>query len=130
MTDKSMPAIERLRVDAVQLAHAGCQLPARCFDEKMEMVGHQAVSMYREAKPCADHGQNIEPKSSIVVVNIDTGTTVPTCCDMVECACEFDAEWTGHRNNVASKTMGRLSGINRTKNCRRDGLASLALCPT
>ena len=41
----AVPFIEELGVHSVQLAHADGQVAVRGFDEKMIMIGHEAVSV-------------------------------------------------------------------------------------
>jgi hypothetical protein len=69
MTNPLVPAIEVLRVKAVQLPHSMAEVTFNRFDHDMVMVPHLAVGMHVEIKAAADQAHNAEPFLSISIVN-------------------------------------------------------------
>lgn len=63
MSDPSMAAVEALCVDAVELAHALCQVPLRCLDQDMVVVGHLAPGMAYPVVAFADLTKDLQPGS-------------------------------------------------------------------
>ncbi len=41
----SMPSVKKLGIDAVKLSHAEGEVAVGCFDQKMVVVGHEAVGV-------------------------------------------------------------------------------------
>jgi hypothetical protein len=72
MTLVSMPPVEPLSVDTVKPLHPGRNVPARCLDEKVKVIRHQAIGVTSpcvplddvledllEPEPIADVGENV-----------------------------------------------------------------------
>lgn len=68
----SMPPVEPLGVDTVKPLHPDRNVPARCLDEKVKVIRHQAIGMTSpfvplddvledllEPEPIADVGENV-----------------------------------------------------------------------
>jgi len=69
-----MPAVERLGVDAVQMAHATRQARFRCLDEQVALVGHQAVGAANPAEALDRVGERVEEE---VAIRIDEEDVLP-----------------------------------------------------
>jgi hypothetical protein len=72
MTLVCMPPVEPLSVDTVKPLHPGRNVPARCLDEKVKVIRHQAIGVTSpcvpfddvledllEPEPIADVGENV-----------------------------------------------------------------------
>lgn len=59
MFDSSVLTIEPLRVDSVEELHPARQVGSERFDEKVVLVGHQAVPMIDPAVPNDDITENL-----------------------------------------------------------------------
>ena len=54
----SMPPVEGLRIDAVELAYGLGKIAIRCFEDQMKVIGHQTVSVTKHIEPAQRHGEN------------------------------------------------------------------------
>ncbi|MDZ7761669.1 MAG: hypothetical protein U5L00_15610 [Desulfovermiculus sp.] len=71
----SMPLVEELGVDSVQLAHACRQISFGCFDE--EMVVHETVSV-AEPIDIRDHSaEEMQTHASIDIIKAYPATSIP-----------------------------------------------------
>lgn len=97
MANPPMATIERLRVDAVQLAHGFRQIAFRRFHHQVEVVIHQAVGMQEETKPgdhARQHSQKVLP---VLVIEKDVLLDITTGGNVIQRPREFDAKWSSHR---------------------------------
>ncbi len=51
MPNPAMPTVERLGVDAVELAHGVGKIGIRRLNQQMKVIGHQAIGMANQAEP-------------------------------------------------------------------------------
>jgi hypothetical protein len=70
MPDRTVPAVERLCVHTVQLAHPPREVRKRSPDEQMSVVPHQAA---RVDDPCeaANALHQLERKGTVVAIEVD-----------------------------------------------------------
>ena len=73
----AMPFIEKLGIDAVQLPHAERKIAVRGLDEKMVMVGHQAVSVADPVVALIDMLEGVEEVQAVGVVLEDGLLSLP-----------------------------------------------------
>ena len=69
----SMPSVEPLGVDTVEPLHPGRNIRARCLDEQMEMVRHQAIGMAPPFEPLDDVLEDLLEPKPIARVGEDIG---------------------------------------------------------
>lgn len=86
-----MDSVERLGVDAVQVAHAGGEVSLRRFDEKMVVVAHQAVGVAEPVEALDGLAKDGEEYLAVTVVSEDICTCVATGGNVVDSAGEFYA---------------------------------------
>jgi hypothetical protein len=82
------------------------------------VIAHLAVGMDDEIEALANELQLIEPVFPVDLVGKDGLTPVATGSDMVECAGEFEAQWSGHQPTVAAPRRLRWGEINRVRGSR------------
>ena len=83
MTDSPVPAIDPLRVDTVELAHARCEVGFRGLEHEVVVIGHLAPDVDRPVVPLAAVGQDLKPRFAVGVVEKDVLATVATRSDVV-----------------------------------------------
>ena len=93
----------KLGVDAVQLPHADGQIPVGSLDQKMVMVGHEAVGVADPVVALVDVLEGVEEVQTIRVGLENGFLLVPAGGHMIDCAGVFDAERTGHGRTLAEK---------------------------
>ena len=96
MTYPVVPAIELLRVDAVQLAHACREIALRGLDDQVVVIGHLAPGVDRPVEALATLCQGFQPAFAIDVVRVDILAAVAARGHMVQPPGEFESKWTGH----------------------------------
>lgn len=72
MPSACMASIEALGVDAIQLAHAGGEIPLRGLNQQMVMVVHQAVGVAPPMVTLHDVRQDGEKRQAIGVIAVLT----------------------------------------------------------
>ncbi len=82
VTDPVVAAVERLRVDAVELTHPACEVGVRGFDQEMVVVGHQDPGVKPPTHCSDDTCQCLDKTSSIGVVDRDVLPGVATTRDV------------------------------------------------
>jgi hypothetical protein len=89
-------AVERLGVDAVQVAHASGQVGFGRGDDEVVVVGQQAVGV-AAPMPAPDRvAKQVEEAAAVVVVEEDRRAGVAAGGDVVEGVVEFEAERASH----------------------------------
>jgi len=101
----AMPMVKELSVDAIQLSHANGEIAVRGLDEKVVMVGHEAVSVADPVVPFVDVLKGIEEVQAVLVVFEDGFFLVPARGDVVDSTGIFDSERAGHIDKTLSQNI-------------------------
>mgnify|MGYP001607791079 CR=1 FL=1 len=64
----AVPFVEELGIHSVQLAHAYGQVPVRGFDEKMIMIGHEAVGVADPVVAFVDVLEGVQKVLAVMVI--------------------------------------------------------------
>jgi hypothetical protein len=105
MTDPAVPLIEELRIDAIQLPHAEGEVAVRSFDQKMIVVGHEAVGVADPVVTFVDVLEGIEEVQAVSVILKNRLLLVPAGGHMIDCTGVFDAKRTGHGGTIAENWL-------------------------
>ena len=97
----SVILIEELRIHTVQLPHAEGKIALRGLDEKVVMVGHEAICVTDPIIPFVDVLEGIEEQLPIVVILENGFLLVPAGRHMVDSAGVFYAKRAGHEATIA-----------------------------
>ena len=89
MAHVSVPAIEALRVDPVELAHALRKVRLGCFDHQVVVVRHQPPRMATPVETAAHLAEHVEPHPAVGLVYEDRLAAVTARRDVVERVREF-----------------------------------------
>ena len=84
--------IEELRVDAIELPHTEGQIAFGGLDEKVVMVGHEAIGVTDPIIPFDDVLKSIQKNFPVMIIFKDRFLLIPTGSDMVDCTSVFYAE--------------------------------------
>ena len=97
----SVPIVEELGVNAVQLPHADGEVAVRGLDENMGMVGHEAVGMADPIVAFVDVLEGVQKVQTVSVIFENGLFLVAARCNMVDCAGVFDTEGTRHKRRIS-----------------------------
>ena len=100
MPNPAMPPVERLGVDAVELAHGLGQIGVRSLKQEMEVVGHQAISMANHVEAAHRQSEDGEKGIPVDVVQENGSLGVAPGGHMVNGSRIFYAEWSGHGEGI------------------------------
>ena len=84
-----MAAIETLRIDAVQLAHAFGQISIDRFHEQVIVVGHLTIGMHDPVEASADITDNGQPCCPVIIIQIDVLAPIASRSHMIQGARKF-----------------------------------------
>jgi len=101
VTVSFMPSVKKLGIDAVKLPHAEGEVAVRCFDQKMVVVGHEAVGVAQPVITLVDVLKGVEEILAVLVVFEDGLLFVAARGDMIHGAGVFYAKGSGHGAKVA-----------------------------
>lgn len=93
--------IKELGVDAVKLSHAEGEVAVGCFDQKMIVVAHEAVSVAQPVVTLVDVLKGVEEILAVLVVFEDGFLFIAARGNMVYGTRVLYAKWTGHGEKVA-----------------------------
>lgn len=96
-----MPLVKALGVDAVKLSHAEGEIAVGSFDQKMIVVGHEAVSVAQPVITLVDVLQGVEEILAVLIIFEDGLFFVAARGNMIHSTGVFYAKRTGHGVNVA-----------------------------
>ena len=96
-----VPFVKKLGVDTVQLPHAKGEVAIGCFDQKMIVVGHEAVGVTQPIITFIDVLKNVEEVLAILVVLEDRLLLIAARRNVIYGSRVFYAKWTGHGESVA-----------------------------
>ena len=96
-----MPLVEKLGVDAVKLSHAKGKVAVGRFDQKMVVVGHEAVRMAQPVITLVDVLKGVEEILAVPVVFEDGLLFIAARGNMIYGTGVFYAKRAGHGANVA-----------------------------
>jgi hypothetical protein len=100
MTGPSMAFVEELGIDAVQLPHTNGKIAIRSLDEKMVVVGHEAVGVTDPVISFVDVLESVEEIQAILFVLEDGFLLVAPGGDMIDSTRIFYAQRTGHGRTI------------------------------
>ena len=63
-----MPLVKKLRIDAIKLSHAEGEVAVGCFDQKMIVVGHEAVGVADPIVSLIDVLKGVQKILSVMVI--------------------------------------------------------------
>jgi hypothetical protein len=92
----AMPAIEPLRVNAVEPTHPGRQIRPGSLQQQVVVIAHQAEAVASPAEIGGDISESHQEALAIAVVHEDESRVVATRRDVVERSLELDAWWPRH----------------------------------
>lgn len=93
-------AIESLGVDAVEQLHAPGEIGRRCLNEKMIVVGHQAVRVARPSISGHNLAKGFDKQTSIIVGDENVCARIAPAGDVVDSTLVFDSKWASHGESV------------------------------
>jgi hypothetical protein len=96
-----MSFVKKLGIDAVELSHAEGEVAVGCFDQKMVVVGHEAVGVAQPVITLVNVLKGVEEILAVLVVSEDGLLFVAAGCDMIYGARVFYAKGAGHGAKVA-----------------------------
>jgi hypothetical protein len=96
--------VEELRVDAVQLPHAEGKVAVRGLDEKMVMVGHEAVGVAEPIIAFVNMLEGVQEVQAVSVILEDWLLLIAAGRHVIDCAGVFDAKRTGHEARIAEES--------------------------
>src|SRR5574337_1098121 len=96
-----MPFVKKLGIDAVKLSHAEGEVTVGCFDQKMVVVGHEAVGVAQPVITLVDVLKGVEEVLAVLIVFEDGLLFVAARGNMIDGARVFYAKGTGHGAKVA-----------------------------
>ena len=97
MPHLGVTAVERLRVDAVQVPHQQRQVRQSRVQHEVIVVAHQAIGQYLGIKTGQPRRHHTQQRVAIHVVHKDQLAPVAARCNVVDHAGELDAKRAGHR---------------------------------
>ena len=95
-----MSFVKKLGIDAVKLSHAEGEVAVGCFDQKMVVVGHEAVGVAQPVITLVDVLKGVEEILAVLIVFEDGLLFVAARGNMIYGAGVFYAKRTGHCANV------------------------------
>jgi hypothetical protein len=96
-----MSFVEKLGIDAVQLSHTKREVAIGGLDQKMVVVGHEAIGVAQPIVALVYMLKGVEEVLAVLVVFEDGLLLVTTGGYMVDCTGVFYAKRTGHGVNIA-----------------------------
>jgi hypothetical protein len=91
-----MPAIHMLRVDAIQLAHAGGKVALRCLDQKMIVIPHLAPRLNLPVESLARFPQDLKPGKPVAIFKVDILSSITPRSDVIKRPRELQTQRTRH----------------------------------
>jgi hypothetical protein len=92
-----MPLVKELGVDAIKLSHAEGEVAVWCFDQKVVVIGHEAVGVAQPIIAFVDVLKGVEEILAVLVVFEDGLLFVAARGYMIYGAGVFYAKGAGHR---------------------------------
>jgi hypothetical protein len=96
-----VPLVKELGVDAVKLSHSEGEVAVGCFDQKMIVVAHEAVSVAQPVVTLVDVLKGVKEVLAVLVVFEDRLLFVAARSNMVYGTRVFYAKGTGHGVNIS-----------------------------
>lgn len=100
MSDAGVSAVERLRVDAVQVTHAPAEVRPGRLEHEVVVVFHEAVGQADPGEAGDGSAECCEEHFPIAIVDEDRLVGVAAGGYVVKRAREFDPEWSRHSDTV------------------------------
>jgi hypothetical protein len=91
-----MGAIDVLRVNTIELAHALGEIAFDGLDHDVVVVGHQAVGVTGPVESLTYSAKNIEPGKPIRIAGKDVLSPVTARGDVIQASGKFESQGTGH----------------------------------
>ena len=100
-----VPAVKIAGVGDIEIAHEFGKIAEWCFEEEMEVVGHEDVTTELNAVDINRLIQNPQEALAVGVVFVDVFTLVATAGDVVDGAFVLDAQGARHNGNMAKPEL-------------------------
>lgn len=84
MANATVRAVEALRIDPVELAHAAAEIGRRGLDQKMIVIVHEAIGVAGPALPLDRRREQREESPPVVVVEKDRGPRIAPRHDVID----------------------------------------------
>lgn len=68
MTNSAVPFVEELSIDAVQLSHTDGEISVRGLDEKVVVIGHEAVGVAYPIVSFVDVLESVQKVLAVMVI--------------------------------------------------------------
>jgi len=95
-----MPAIERLGIDAVDVAHQQGEIGLPGVEHEVVMVVHQAIGQGLGIEARQRLRDDFKKRVAVLIIDKDRLAPVAARGDVIDGAGEFDAQWTGHAGTL------------------------------
>jgi hypothetical protein len=99
--DTSVTPIEALCVDTIEVAHPTREVCVRRLDQKVIVVGHQAVAVTYPVEALYYISHPLQKRAPIVVIDIDILSSIAARGYVIDCAFVFDSQWSCHGLSIA-----------------------------
>jgi hypothetical protein len=96
MPHPTMPLIESLGIDTVQLPHAYRKISIGCINEQMVMILHQAVGMAEPIVPKGNILKRIQENLSVLIVSEYCLSFVSSARDVIDSTWKLYTQRTCH----------------------------------
>ena len=97
-------AIDPLRVDPVEVAHASRQVRVGRLDHKVVVIAHKAVRIAEPSEAIYYFAKDLKEGKAIGVGEEDLLTGIPTARDVVDSSFVFDPQWPCHNGSLHQLT--------------------------
>lgn len=101
VADPGMAAVEGLRVDTVQVAHAAREVRHGRLGEQVVVVSQQAVGEDAPVVALLDLGHRLAEAAAVGVVAEDEPALVPACHDVIDAVLDLEPQWARHAPRLA-----------------------------
>lgn len=103
-----MSSVEGLRGDADHPAHGFGQIDARCFENPMKMIGHQAVGMAKSIEPAKRLSKDCQERILVDVIDKGGGLGITARRHVVDGSGKFYAKRSGHAKITCEKSRFKI----------------------
>ncbi|GAB1234673.1 hypothetical protein UT5_10690 [Ferrigenium sp. UT5] len=101
MTGTLVCAIEGLRIDTVEVAHALRKVALDGFDDEVVVVVHQAPRMTDPVEALAGLGEDFQPDQTVGIIQENVLAPVTTRSHVIKPAGQLKSKGSRHWGNVA-----------------------------
>jgi len=94
-------AIEGLRIDTIEVAHALRKVSLDGFDDDVVVVVHQAPRMADPVESLAGLGEDFQPDQTVGIIKENGLAPVATRSHVIKPAGQFKSKGSRHQDNLA-----------------------------